>query len=276
MDVISKFSSLGKLQRVLGYVQRFIHNSRFPRKKRKGYLTLEELQQSLNVCIKYSQQFYFREDLEAIKRGKQCSSNLRPLSPLINSVGLLAVGGRLSFSSLPENIKHPILIPKGSPLAKMLINHFHTATIHGGPKLVQSLIQRQYWIVGARSLIRSVLGKCVSCVRFMAKLIQPYMGDLPMTRFEQGRPFINVGVDFGGPFLFKTGSRRNSPVSKCWLCLFICMATKAVHLEVVSSVSADAFLGTLDRFIGRRGLPSKIVSDNATNFRGASAQLNDT
>ncbi|GFQ63807.1 integrase catalytic domain-containing protein [Trichonephila clavata] len=53
------------------------------------------------------------------------------------------------------------------------------------------------------------------------------------------------------------------------------MCTKAVHLELVSSLSAAAFLSALRRFVSRRGYPSDIYSDNGTNFVGASAYLKD-
>ncbi|CAI6373551.1 unnamed protein product [Macrosiphum euphorbiae] len=53
------------------------------------------------------------------------------------------------------------------------------------------------------------------------------------------------------------------------------MTTKAVHLESVSSLSTEAFLFTLDRFVARRGLPSSIYSDCGTNFVGAARQLRE-
>ncbi|GFU64691.1 integrase catalytic domain-containing protein [Trichonephila clavipes] len=51
------------------------------------------------------------------------------------------------------------------------------------------------------------------------------------------------------------------------------MCTKAVHLELVSSLPAAAFLSALRRFVSRRSYPSDIYSDNGTNFVGASAYL---
>ncbi|GFW63059.1 integrase catalytic domain-containing protein [Trichonephila clavipes] len=66
---------------------------------------------------------------------------------------------------------------------------------------------------------------------------------------------------------------RKANKFKSYICLFICMCTKAVHLELVSSLSAAAFLSALRRFVSRRGYPSDIYSDNGTNFVGASAYL---
>lgn len=53
------------------------------------------------------------------------------------------------------------------------------------------------------------------------------------------------------------------------------MATKAVHLEIVSDMTTDAFLNAFKRFIGRRGKPANMFSDNGTNFIGANRELED-
>lgn len=60
---------------------------------------------------------------------------------------------------------------------------------------------------------------------------------------------------------------------KVYVCLFVCMATKSIHLELVSSLTTDGFLAALHRFVGRRGNPAELFSDNGTNFRGADREL---
>ncbi|KAI5725624.1 hypothetical protein M8J77_003545 [Diaphorina citri] len=274
IDVINKYSSLCTLQRVVGFVLRFIFNLKHPNQRVQGKtLTVKELDNSLDVCIKLSQSVYLAEDLNLVAKGRQCSPTLRSLSPLINSRGLLVVGGRLANAAIPEDAKHPIVLSKQCHLTYLIIQWYHLLTLHGGPKLVQSLIHRKYWIINSRNVIRLVLSKCVACTKLKAHTIQPIMADLPVSRVTQGRPFLNVGIDFGGPFSYKTGPRRNSPIDKCYMALFICMATKCIHLELVSSLSTAAFIAALDRFVGRRGLPHCIFSDNGTNFRGASSYL---
>jgi hypothetical protein len=62
---------------------------------------------------------------------------------------------------------------------------------------------------------------------------------------------------------------RKSTVIKAYVALFVCMATKATHLELVSDHTSAAFIAALQRFISRRGLPSDINSDEGTNFVGA-------
>uniref|UniRef100_A0A8D8YNP1 Integrase catalytic domain-containing protein n=1 Tax=Cacopsylla melanoneura TaxID=428564 RepID=A0A8D8YNP1_9HEMI len=276
IKVIERFSSLSKLQQVIGYVLRFINNVRYPNRRVTGArLSIKELDSSLQTCLKISQNVYLSEEIKLVRKGDECSSHLHSLSPLLNSAGLLVVGGRLANAAIPEYAKHPILLSKQCHLTWLIINMYHVLTLHGGPKIVQALVQRRYWIVNGRNVIRSIIFKCVSCAKIKARTYQPIMADLPKSRVSQGRPFINVGVDFAGPFSYKTGPRRNSPVDKCYMALFICMATKCVHLEVVSSLSTPAFIASLDRFISRRGLPKIIFSDNGTNFRGASSYLQD-
>ncbi|XP_066909481.1 uncharacterized protein, partial [Halyomorpha halys] len=101
------------------------------------------------------------------------------------------------------------------------------------------------------------------------------MGDLPQSRYTQGRAFLNVRVDFAGPFFIKESQRRKAALGKAYICLFICFCTKVVHIEVVSQLSEDAFMACFDRFVARRGLSSKVFSDNATNFVGASSRLRE-
>ncbi|XP_050522858.1 uncharacterized protein LOC126895247 [Daktulosphaira vitifoliae] len=101
------------------------------------------------------------------------------------------------------------------------------------------------------------------------------MGDLPRDRLSPGRAFLATGIDFCGPFLLKTGLRKNSPVTKAYVCIFICFATHAVHFELVSDLSTDAFLRALNRFFDRRGKSKTLYSDNASNFIGSNRQLKE-
>ncbi|GFW16351.1 integrase catalytic domain-containing protein [Trichonephila clavipes] len=99
------------------------------------------------------------------------------------------------------------------------------------------------------------------------------MGDLPKQRIIQTRPFEIDGIDFAGPILTKCQHLRKASHFKSYICIFICLVAKAVHLELVSTLSTDAMLAALRRFIARRGHPSEIHSDNGTNFIGANNYL---
>lgn len=99
------------------------------------------------------------------------------------------------------------------------------------------------------------------------------MGHLPADRVRPGRPFEFSGVDFAGPILLRASKGRGQKTFKGYICLFVCMSTKAVHLEPVSDLSTDAFLAAFRRFVARRGHCSRLTSDNGTNFRCADREL---
>ncbi|XP_023312588.1 uncharacterized protein LOC111692719 [Anoplophora glabripennis] len=99
------------------------------------------------------------------------------------------------------------------------------------------------------------------------------MGQLPKERLIPGPPFDKTGVDYAGPFTIKDKKGRGAKHSKCYICLFVCFATKAVHLELVTELSKDAFILALKRFVSRRGRPTQIFSDNGTNFVSAASEL---
>lgn len=99
------------------------------------------------------------------------------------------------------------------------------------------------------------------------------MADLPSTRVRPNRPFANSGVDYAGPFLIKTGPGRGYRTRKAYVAVFICLSTRAIHLELVSDYTTGAFLAAYRRFISRRGMCSLLVSDQGTNFVGADREL---
>ncbi|XP_053686295.1 uncharacterized protein LOC128735835 [Sabethes cyaneus] len=93
------------------------------------------------------------------------------------------------------------------------------------------------------------------------------MGDLPAARVRISRPFAKTGVDYFGPVYLRDGRKRSTV--KGYGAVFVCMCTKAVHLELVTDLSTERFLQALRRFIARRGRSTDIYSDNGTNFVGA-------
>ncbi|XP_033359917.1 uncharacterized protein LOC117238813 [Bombus vosnesenskii] len=101
------------------------------------------------------------------------------------------------------------------------------------------------------------------------------MGDLPEARITESHPFTNVGIDYCGPFYIKERRDRNRRKVKIYVAIFVCLATKAVHIELVSDLTTDAFLAALRRFISRRGYCATILTDNGTNFVGANRELQE-
>ncbi len=100
------------------------------------------------------------------------------------------------------------------------------------------------------------------------------MGDLPAERVNPSHPFAKCGVDYAGPILTRPLVRSKTTL-KSYLAIFVCLATRALHIEVVESLSTDSFLAALRRFTSRRGRPTDIFSDNGTNFVGANRAIKE-
>ncbi|XP_065370933.1 uncharacterized protein LOC135963086 [Calliphora vicina] len=149
----------------------------------------------------------------------------------------------------------------------------HVKTFHGSLQLMQSYVSRYYWIVSARNIAKRVQRRCTVCFKYKAQSCQQLMGNLPSVRLQPTRAFKHSGLDYAGPINIKTSSLRTASTSKGYISLFICMCTKAIHLEAVTSLNVDAFLAAFRRFTARRGLCTDLYSDCGTNFVGANKEL---
>src|SRR5436190_7546080 len=115
----------------------------------------------------------------------------------------------------------------------------------------------------------------MKCFKAKPKHQDQKMGNLPKLRVNPARAFLHVGVDYCGPILTKVSKRRNATIVKSYVAVFICLTTKAVHLEAVSELNTEAFLAALRRFISRRGICETICSDNGRNFVVANRELKE-
>ena len=123
--------------------------------------------------------------------------------------------------------------------------------------------------------MRLVARECIICRRDCAKPQAQLLGQLPLERISPGLVFDRVGVDYAGPLRIKYGHVRKPVVVKAYICIFVSLSVKAVHLEVVSDLTTDAFIAALRRFVARRGKPTQIWSDHGSNFVGADRELRE-
>lgn len=99
------------------------------------------------------------------------------------------------------------------------------------------------------------------------------MADLPIDRVNQNRAFLYTGIDYAGPIKMVERYKGTSSLRKCWIAIFVCMVTRAIHIELVTDQSSMAFIMAFERFISRRGHCNRLYSDNGTNFRGAYKEI---
>ena len=157
--------------------------------------------------------------------------------------------------------------PKDHHVATILIRYLHEVNGHCGVEQVLSLLREQFWVVKARGAIKRVLRSCVRCRKQMAARMNQLMGDLPIVRLTPYEPpFTCCGVDYFGPFYVKRG--RGRVIEKRWGAIFVCLNSRAIHLDVAKSLETDDFMLVLIRFLNWRGHVKEIRSDNGTNFGG--------
>ena len=244
---------------------------------RGRHLTVQEIKRAEHWLLRQSQARSFPKERRALLREHNIStsSRLKSLAPVMDEEHLLRVGGRLSNSSLTRSQQHPIIADSKDSLIIMYFKHMHVSLGHCGPSLSLCATESRFHVVGTRRLTRDVCSQCKVCRKAAPKANPQLLGELPAARVTSTVAFTNTGIDFAGPFILKKGHTRKPVKIKAYVCVFICMSTKAVHLEVVSDMTTPAFLASLRRFISRRNCPSNIYSDNGSNFIGARNELRD-
>lgn len=274
-DLISgllyKHSNLDKATRILAWVLRALKHDSI----KLPYLTIEEIRNAKLRFINYIQAIEFADELKSLKtKGKvESKSRLITLNPFLDKNNILRVGGRLNNANINIEMKHPIIIPHSGRLTELLINQAHNLTFHGGAKITNAFLRQKYWILGSNRVVKKQIRQCITCRKHNPDKHYQLMGDLPSSRSNPSRPFDHTGVDFTGHFFIKISSGRAIRCTKGYVAVFVCMATKAVHLELVSDMTTSAFLAALRRFSARRGKPSNMYSDNGKNFVGANSKL---
>ncbi|XP_055585057.1 uncharacterized protein LOC129737915 [Uranotaenia lowii] len=274
-ELCEYYSSFAKLVRISAICRRFAQRCRKQERDFPTYLLASEYRAALMGLVKSAQQQSFPRELALVEAGKKSdlrSSPLRRLNPIIDQ-GILRVGGRLNLSNLSHGRKHQIILPSNHKLTILLVESTHQDLLHAGPSLMIANIRERFWPLDLRRLARRTVRNCVTCNCVTVEI--QLVGQLPRVRITPARAFLNTGVDFCGPVLIKLPVRRGKPFPplKAYICVFVCMATKAMHLELVGDLSTDGFIAALKRFVGRRGLPISLYCDNATNFTGANREL---
>lgn len=266
-----RFSDYTKLIYVTALCLRFINNCKVSKSQRQtDKLQLCELNNARLKLIEVVQAEEFNADITYITKHKhtKTDSKLRSLNLFIDLRGILRVGGILTNSKLSYDQKFPIILPAKHPFTMLIITNEHKINFHAGTETTISSIRRNL-----KQNVKYVIKQCVTCFKVNPAALQQQMGNLPEARVIPSRTFSFCGVDYAGPFQIKETKFRNKRILKGWICIFVCLASKAVHIELVTELTSDAFLNALKRFASRRGLCRKLFSDNGTNFIGANNEL---
>ncbi|XP_055388196.1 uncharacterized protein LOC129616592 [Condylostylus longicornis] len=256
-ELETRYSSFTKLINVTSYIKRFIAKVTKRNLNCNTFISVSEFNASVEMWIQIVQHKHFLQEVTQLRKKKliHTNSRLTRLNPFLDQNGILRMGSRLRHADLNYNEKFPIILPDRSHFVRLLLEKIHRETLHGGAQLMLNVINRKFWIIGARDQIRQQIHKCVTCYRQRAAVQKQLMGDLPAFRVRASRPFTHTGVDYCGPFELRTHK------------------VKAIHIELVTDLSSEGFIAAYRRFSSRRGRCEVLYCDNGTNFVGASKEL---
>lgn len=262
-----RFSKYETLVRATARALAFIDICR----RRATEMEYRHIERAEKELIKQAQQDSFGKEISNLQAARPIKSGSRlfRLDPVLEE-DVLRVRGRIQAATTHQDAKRPIILDGRHRLTRLLVLREHCAAGHANRERVTNDLRQRYWVIHLRPTVRAIEKECSICRIRRARPRAPIMGDLPRARLDAfHRPFTNCGVDYFGPMTVKVGRRRE----KRWGALFTCLTTRAVHIEVVTSLTTDSAIMALRRMAARRGWPRLMYSDNATNFRGADQEL---
>ena len=276
LELCSRFSSWTKAVHTLALVQKVIkHRHEILSKQAVGIhgkVTVDDIQVMSNRIARATQASSFSDEVAYLRSGKTIpkSSSLWKFDCFLDSEGIIRVGGRIKHATVSGVENHPIIMPKKSHISDIIVAHYHKTCGHQGRTTTMGAVRSAgYWIVGLHGLVSSLVYKCVTCRRLRRPTENQKMADLPADRVEVAAPFTHSGCDVFGPYNVQD---RRTKIKRYGL-IFTCLSSRAVHIEMLDDLTADAFINSLRCFISLRGNVRTLRCDNGTNFVGACNEL---
>jgi hypothetical protein len=267
---IERYSSLGKLLKVTALVLLFIRKLRKIQCKSRR-IKSGDIQEAESMWIRYIQRKHYHKDYIAIL-AKKSTQLQKQLGLYIDDNGMIRCRGRLDNSCMVEGARRPMILPHSERFTKLVIEQNHKECLHSGVSQTLAKTRQKFWITHGRSAVKTTLRSCKVCTRFEGGPYRmPPMPDLPSTRVNEYPAFSKTGLDYLGPLQIKT----SEGFKKVWICLFTCMTTRAIHLEVIQDMTSEEFLLGFRRFVSQRGVPSEVLSDNAAQFKLSKQVIED-
>ena len=150
----------------------------------------------------------------------------------------------------------------------LLVRFAHAYLNHGGVDSIICFLRKEYEIFGLRLMAKAVKKGCVHCQVVDAKACNETVAPLPRLRVSRAPVFSVTGIDFAGPVYC-----ADFPKVKFYICLFVCGVVRAIHLELVGSLTSEDFTLAFRKFCALKRVPSVVYSDNGTNFVGGQKVL---
>lgn len=144
------------------------------------------------------------------------------MRPFIDDNGLIrvAVAGRFDSSDLEYALMHPVVLPRNDHIVNLLTDYYHIKYLHAGPELMMSLLRQKFQQTKS------------SYVQHLFQA-QP-ASNLYISHATNDKVITHSGCDYAGPIPYTPVRRRGVRSKKAYICLFTCLTTRVVHIEVAA------------------------------------------
>ena len=243
----------------------------------KPEVTQDVLEEARKQLVKSMQRHHYSDVFEQLELGKVFkpesrhdfiikNKEMRKLNPFVDVDGIIRVGSRLENADIAHDAKFPFILPPKDENVKSLIRHYHHNDFHAGAKHTLCQLRQFVWITKGLQAVKSVVNTCFRCQKNFKKNANQQMANLPSNRVNPAPVFAETGLDVMGHFLVKMNGRADH---KVWIAVFTCFVSRAVHVELLFNMSADAMVNAIIRFAARRPGIRRFTSDCGTNLVGA-------
>ena len=270
---VSKYNSLKKLIRVTAWVRRFVGNikkKKQSKNKNNKFSIIRVSPEELTLSageLEDARSAWISDVQQDVRKDDNYSKLEKTLGIFEDENHILRCRGRIGDSNLPYNTKFPILLSTNTDFLRLLILDSHERVLHNGVRQTLTELRQRYWIPRGRSITRNIIKRCWLCRRLEGKPFKyPPPPHLPEERVNGKRAFAAIGIDYAGPVFVTNVFGDRDETFKCWIAIATCTNSRAIYLDVVTSLSAIACNQFLRRFISRYGAPELIISDNGKAF----------
>ena len=257
---VDRYSDINKLLKVTVNILKFVSSFKYTRDIKD--INLE----AKLYWIKHEQNIHYSEEINFLK--SPSNSNVPPtvknLNLFLDEHSVIRCKGRLEKTNLNYDVCNPILLPRNSFLTDLYVYDAHNRCKHLGiASTLNYLRSSGFWIPKGRAKVKSILHKCITCKKINALPFKyPKQTSLIKDRVTFEKPYQHVGIDFTGHVYIKF----NEILVKMYILVFTCMNVRAVHLELLPSMTCADFLMAFIRFCNIYNIPDSVYSDNASTF----------
>ena len=250
-----RYSSLNKLIHITAYVLKFVRilKSRLSGNKAEPSIELLSLHD-----IDSAKTLLYTQIQSEFANYEKFENQKESLKVFEDKAGVLHCKGQIENSTLPYSAKFPVLLPRKHHFTNLVILDCHESVKHNGVRESLAEVRSNYWIIKGRQTVKNLLSKCIVCKKLQSK---PYglipEQPLPGFRVSDYMAFSKNAVDFAGILYVRNIFESKGDVYNCYIALFTCAGTRAIHLELTPDLTGPAFIRvlTLSNLGGGRNLP---------------------